>query len=59
MKAIIAAALITMAGTAEASSSWCYWIGTTYTCTTTNGGSTSTTRCYTIGSSIRCNTSSY
>lgn len=32
----------------------CYWIGTTYTCTTTGGGTMTTTRCYTIGNTVRC-----
>lgn len=32
----------------------CYWIGGTYTCTTSGSGGISTTRCYTIGNTVRC-----
>lgn len=32
----------------------CFWIGTTYTCTTISGGTMTTTRCTTIGSTVRC-----
>ena len=55
MKAIITIALIFAATAASAySSTHCYWIGTTYTCTTTGSGGTSTTRCTTIGTTVRC-----
>jgi hypothetical protein len=53
----IAALLATIASTAGANTSTnCYWIGSTYTCTTVGGGTYSTTRCYTIGNTVRCST---
>lgn len=36
------------------SSTNCYWIGSTYTCTTVGDGGVSTTRCYTIGTTVQC-----
>jgi hypothetical protein len=48
---------LSFASVAEAfSSTRCYWIGSTYTCTTVGGGGSSTTRCTTIGSTVRCTT---
>ena len=55
MKTILTIALISAATAASAySTTRCYWIGTTYTCTTTGSGGISTTRCYTIGNTVRC-----
>lgn len=56
MKTIIAALFATIiAGTADAyTSTRCYWIGSTYTCTTYGGGGVSTTRCTQIGTTVSC-----
>ena len=55
MKTILTISLIFAATAASAySTTRCYWIGTTYTCTTSGSGGTSTTRCTTIGTTVRC-----
>lgn len=51
----IAAILATIGATASATTMTnCYWIGSTYTCTSMNGGTTKTTRCFTIGNTVSC-----
>lgn len=53
--AIIAAALTLAASVADAyTSTRCFWIGSTYTCTTTGSGGVSTVRCFTIGNTVQC-----
>jgi hypothetical protein len=56
MKKIATALLfITLAGQASAyTSTNCFWIGSTYTCTTYGGGGMTTTRCFMIGGMMRC-----
>ena len=55
MKTIIATAMIFAATAASAfTTTRCYWVGSTYTCTTSGSGGISTTRCYTIGNTVRC-----
>lgn len=56
MKGVLTAVTVLLSGVpALAQTTNCFWIGTTYTCTTYGGGGTiSTTRCYTIGNSVRC-----
>lgn len=56
MKLVYAiAALMALSSTADAfTSTRCYWVGSTYTCTSTGSGGISTTRCYTIGNTVRC-----
>ena len=55
MKTLIIIALLATATAASAyTTTRCYWIGTTYTCTTIGGGTMSTTRCTTIGTTVRC-----
>ena len=53
LKIAIAAMLMASSASAYTTSS-CYWIGSTYTCTTSGGGITSTTRCTMIGSTVTC-----
>jgi hypothetical protein len=51
----IATILALVASSASAfSTTRCYWIGSTYTCTTTGGGGVSTTRCTQIGTTVSC-----
>jgi len=53
LKIAVVAAL--MASSAQAyTSTNCYWIGSTYTCTTSGGGISSTTRCTMIGTTVSC-----
>jgi hypothetical protein len=52
----IIAALTMLATSAMATTTNCFWIGTTYTCTTYGSGGMSTTRCTTIGTTVRCTT---
>ena len=55
MKTVIATALIFAANAASAfTTTRCYWVGSTYTCSTYGGGTYSTTRCYTVGNTVRC-----
>lgn len=55
MKTVIATALIFAATAASAfTTTRCYWVGSTYTCSTYGGGTYSTTRCYTVGNTVRC-----
>lgn len=51
----IATVLALVASSASAySSTRCFWVGNTYTCTTVGGGGMSTTRCTQIGSTVSC-----
>jgi cytochrome c oxidase assembly factor CtaG len=55
MKALIATALIFAATAASAyTTTNCYWVGSTYTCTTIGGGTMTTTNCTTYGGVISC-----
>ncbi len=56
MKTLMAATIFAMLATSASaySTTRCYWIGTTYTCTTSGSGGVSTTRCYTVGTTVQC-----
>lgn len=54
MTAIALMASATMAGAYQ--STQCYWLGSTYTCTTIGSGTYETTHCYVVNGTTYCTT---
>lgn len=57
MKTMTIIAALTMLATASsATTTNCFWIGNTYSCTTYGPGGTTTTNCTAIGAVVSCTT---